>query len=96
MIKIELCGGYFIEADPLNHTLKQIRTIEKKDGSGTKEVERVCGYYNKLEHALDGFLRRYQMDVLDGFDGNFAKYVKSIEQANETAVSALKTLLEGK
>ena len=95
MTRIDLgSNGYFIESDQLNHTLKQTYTYKNKGGD-EKETERVCGYYGSFEHAVWGFLKRSQLDDMDGLSLNLDEFVKSIEESNKAAVSAFKALLEG-
>ena len=90
-MRIELINGYFIEVEKLCYTLKQ-KHISQKTG---KEGVRTHGYFDKLEHALDKFLRLNQIDVLSDMGMGMFDYVKKVEESNRMAVQTIMSVLEG-
>lgn len=94
MTTINLNYGYFIEIDPLNHTLKQKFTGKTKSGE-EKESVKVIGYYGCLMDAVTGYLHHAQIGLLDRKAFEMIEYVKTIEQINKTAVSVLYEVVKG-
>jgi hypothetical protein len=92
-MQITLINGYYIDVDDLNYTLKQEYVGKDKDGN-SKVSTRVIGYYGKLEHAVDSFLKRNQTSVLGQKSVSMKEYVKSIEQINKDAVRAITSVWE--
>ena len=91
-MRISLTNGYFIEVDERNYTLKQNREIMAKDGN-LREIERVCGYYGKLDHALEEFLKANQIDQGPDQAMDMEEYVQFVSQVNKAAVEAIKVEL---
>ena len=91
MVKIELLNGYFIEQEPLNYTLKQSFTGEKKDGT-PKESVKTIGYFGDLEGAIKRFLKLNQLDENDGLSVDMKNYVDSIVAANDKACAEIMKL----
>lgn len=92
MVKIILKNGYYIEVDNFNYTLKQ--TYLGKDGKGNpKESSRTCGYFGKIEHAIERFLFLTQLDVMDGMTVDFKEYVELVDKSNKLAVQGLESVL---
>lgn len=94
MITINLNNNYFIEIDPLNHTLKQKFAGKTKTGE-KKQSMKVIGYYGCLMDAITGYLHHAQIDLLDRQAFEMVGYVKTIEQINKTAVSELYEIVKG-
>ncbi len=94
-MRIELTNGYFVEVDPMNHTLKKKHiAVSKKDGS-KKEVEKVCGYFSNLENAVKKFLQLNQIDLLSDTAVSLQGYLASVETINQMAVQTIKRIVEG-
>lgn len=93
MVKIELLNGYFIEQEPLNYTLKQSFTGEKKDGT-PKESVRTIGYFGDLEGAIKRFLKLNQLDENDGLSVDLQEYVNLIALSNLKACTEIMKLWE--
>ena len=91
---IELDGKYFIEVDDVNHTLKQRYTGEKKDGT-KYQAEKVCGYFGKLDGAIDKYIKLNQIDSMAGTSVDLRGYVSLVYEANMQAVKAIKSIVEG-
>lgn len=91
MVRIELLNGYFIEQEPLNYTLKQSFTGEKKDGT-PKESVRTIGYFGDLEGAIKRFLKLNQLDENDGLSADMKNYADSIVAANDKACAEIMKL----
>ena len=91
-MQITLANGYYIEIDERNHTLKQKYEGKTKEGN-TKEMERICGYYGKLDQALEEFLKQNQGDCAADTAMEMRCYAQFVNQANKEAVEALKTVL---
>ena len=59
--KIKLDDHFFIDVDPYNWALREIKTIPAISSTGKpnkgagKQINRVVGYYSKLEDALDSY-----------------------------------------
>lgn len=88
MTTVELKGGYFVEIDPMNYTLKQRYTATGKDGE-KKEAEKVCGYFGNMKSAVGKYIKLVQLDVMDGETLSLREYVKTIEQCDKIAAQGL-------
>ncbi|MGO5051439.1 hypothetical protein ACTQ6A_02810 [Lachnospiraceae bacterium LCP25S3_G4] len=92
MTTVTLANGYYIEIDPLNHTLK--REYAGMDKQGNEKIfNKTIGYYSDLGQAIKGFIERNQLE--DDFKGNLAEYVNSIRESNKMAVRAVQRKLDG-
>lgn len=85
-IEIELYGGYFIEIDNLNHTLKK-----RVPG---KNKMRTLGYYKDLHQTLEYFLKYYQQEYIGGLNVSLEAYVELVKQSNNKAVSLIEEMIE--
>lgn len=93
VLSVELMNGYFVEIDPLNHTLKKRYIGQDKNGI-SKPSEKVIGYYGNMEQAVKGFVKHNQLDDLGDIRVDFFKYVKLIDEANMRAVKEIKKELK--
>ena len=91
-MQITLTNGYFIEVDERNYTLKQKYLGKTKDGE-SKETERICGYYGKLDHAIEEYLKANQEDRGDDQAMDMEEYAQFVSQVNKAAVEAIKVAL---
>lgn len=92
-MQINLNNEYYIEIDEFNHTLKKRYTGKTKDGV-EKETEKVIGYYGNLKSAVEGFIKRNQLDSMAYTSLNMREYVKMVEEVNKEAVRAIMSVLE--
>lgn len=90
---IVLFNGYFIEIDPLNHTLKQKYTGKDKDGN-EKEAERIIGYYPNVKAALKRFVSLVQVDETDNRIIDMEQYLEAVEKANQKVMDYLEKLFK--
>lgn len=58
-----------------------------------KDAERICGYYGKLDHALEEFLKANQLDISADQKLDMQEYVQFVSQVNKAAVEAIKVEL---
>lgn len=92
---INLTEGYYIEIDPLNHTLYQKYKGTAKDGS-PKDGIRTIGYYGKLEHALERYLKLVQLDKIPNTVNTIPEYIVAIKTANKATVEEIRRMLDVK
>ena len=91
-MQITLANGYYIDVDERNYTLKQKYENKTKDGE-LKEIERTCGYFGKLDHALEEFLKANQLDISTDQKMDMEEYAQFVSQVNKAAVEAIKVEL---
>lgn len=91
-MQITLTNGYFIEVDERNYTLKQKYLGKTKEGED-RETERICGYYGKLDHAIEEFLKTNQLDRGDDQVMDMEEYAQFVSQVNKAAVETIKVAL---
>ena len=91
MAIINLEHGYFVETDPLNHTLKQKYTGMSKDGE-PKEMVRTIGYYGDMTETVKKYIMCICDSVTTSYSGSIKEYAEIIDQAAEKAVKDLKEL----
>lgn len=88
MAVINLEHGYFIETDPLNHTLKH-KYIGKSKDDTPKEMVRTIGYYGNMTQATEQYIKCICDSETTSFDGSIKEYAEIIDNASEKAVLAL-------
>ena len=88
MTTVELKGGYFVEIDPMNYTLKQKYAGKNKAGEKT-ETEKTCGYFGNMKTAIEKYIKLVQLDVMDGETLSLREYVKTIEQCDKIAAQGV-------
>lgn len=88
MTKIMLNGGFFIEVDDMNYTLKQEYAGKKKDGSKRKG-SRVIGYYGRIDRLYQAYLKQFQEQEMDGMTINIESYLNLVEISNKKASEGL-------
>lgn len=91
-MQITLTNGYSIEIDERNYTLKQKYEGKTKDGE-PKDAERICGYFGKLDQALEEFLKSNQLDRGSDLAMDIEEYAQFVSQVNNAAVEAIKVEL---
>lgn len=91
MAVIDLEHGYFVETDPLNHTLKH-KYIGKSKDDEPKEMVRTIGYYGNMTEATTEYIKRICDSVTASYSGSIKGYAEIIDQAAENAVNGLKEL----
>lgn len=94
MTTVELKGGYFVEIDPMNYTLKQRYTATAKTGE-KKESEKICGYFGNMRSVIGKYIKLVQLDVMDGESLSLAEYVKTIEQCDKIAAQGCYEAVKG-
>ena len=92
-MQINLINGYYIEIDEYNYTLKQKYEGKTKDEQ-PKECEKVCGYFNKLDGAVDKFIKLNQIDNMAKLSLDLREYVKTVNELNKSAVNDITSVLE--
>ena len=88
MTKIVLNGGFFIEVDDMNYTLKQEYKGKKRDGSkrvGTKTF----GYYGRIDRLYQAYLKAFQEQEMEGMTVNLEAYLNLVEISNKKASEGL-------
>lgn len=93
MTRIDLNGGYFIEIDPLNYTLKQNYEGKDKEGNA-KEQTCIHGYYGNMEHVMEVYLQLMQLDNLSDMALDMKRYAEMVEESNKKAVRGLYDVLK--
>ena len=93
-MQINLINGYYIEIDEYNFTLKQKYQGTTKDGE-SKEYEKVCGYFNKLDGAVDKFIKLNQIDSMSKLSLDLREYVKKVNELNQKAVNDIMSVIGG-
>lgn len=94
MITVTLKNGYYIEIDPLNHTLRQKYAGKTKTGE-KKEAYRTHGYFGSMEGALQRYVELACMDVIDGETLELKEYAATVDKAARIAVQGLENKLCG-
>lgn len=94
MTKIELFNGYYIEMDDMNCTLKQRYIGERKTGE-KKDAERTCGYFKKVEDALERLFRLTRLDKTKGMELSLTEYINAIKKADSEVMEFLQGLKIG-
>lgn len=92
-MQITLINGYFIDIDEMNYTLRQEFVGKDKNGNSKVSV-RTVGYYGKLEHAIEGFVKRNQIGEFGKKSVSLKEYVKIIEDINKKAVNDIMSVLD--
>lgn len=77
---VTLCGGYFIEVDELNHTLKQ-KYMGKDLNGNAKEQEKLIGYYPNVKSCVERVVRLLPLDFNNGEVVSMQEYAESAEKA---------------
>lgn len=93
-MQINLINGYYIEIDEYNFTLKQKYQGTTKDGT-PKESEKICGYFNKLDGAVDKFIKLNQINEMSKLSLDLREYVKKVKELNEKAVKDIMSVIGG-
>jgi len=95
-MKIKLSNEYYIEkVDDLNYCLKKTYTSY---GSGSnqydepKVVTKTCGYYQKVEHALEGFAYKYLNDQIEPVECDVKEAADRIKEIMTDAVKKMERL----
>ena len=88
MTTINLKNGYYIEADSLNHTLKQRFQGKTKYGE-TKDSDRTCGYFPNMRGAIEKYIKLCRLDVLDGEYMEMQEYIRQIERIDQIALQGI-------
>ena len=91
-MQITLINGYYIDIDERNYTLKQ-KYEGKTKGGEARDAERICGYYGKLDQAIEEFVKQNQLDLSEDQVMDFEDYVQFVSQVNKAAVEAIKVEL---
>ena len=73
-LTVELQDGYFVEIDPLNHTLRQRYAGQDKDGN-EKESVRTIGYFGDMKQCVKALLERYPREI------SFDEYLELLDKA---------------
>lgn len=77
---VTLCGGYFIEVDELNHTLKQ-KYMGKDLKGNAKEQEKLIGYFPNVKSCVERVVRLLPLDFNNGEVLSMQEYAESAEKA---------------
>lgn len=93
-MNISLINGYYIEVSNRNFTLRQKYLGTSKDGA-KKEYSKIISHCGSLEQAIETFLRLNQIDRGAKLAVDLMEYVNLVEQSNQEAVQALKSVLDG-
>lgn len=92
-MQISLINGYYIEVGNRNFTLRKKYVGTSKDGA-KKEYSKIISHCGSLEQALETFLRLNQIERGAKLAVDLIEYVSLVEQSNQEAVRALKSVLE--
>lgn len=100
---IILDGQHYIDVDPYNWILKQIKRIPENNSRGLpnkragQRCDVVLGYYPSLEKALDGYTEQIvKNDILDSVTALNIAEVKVILQDIKNSVTRLSLTLNAK
>ena len=91
-MQITLTNGYYIDVDERNYTLKQKYEGKTKEDE-LKVLERTCGYFGELDHAIAEFLKANQLDHGSELAMDMEEYAQFVSQVNKAAVDAIKVEL---
>lgn len=92
-MKIFLKEGYFVETDPLNFTLKKTQMGTRKGEE--VEVEKTIGYYNKLDGALERFLKLMRSEGKEDAVISIAEYMDELKKADKENRDFISELVKG-
>lgn len=90
---INLTDGYYIEIDPLNHTLYQKFKGKTKDGE-PRVGRRTIGYFGNFERAVERYLKLVQLDKIPGTVNSLPEYIGAVKTANKATVEEIRRLLD--
>lgn len=78
---VVLKDGYFVDVDPMNFTLKKTCPGTRKGEAC--EVEKNCGYFKKLDGALEKFIKLMRIDGKDDVVIEFEEYLNRVRELDE-------------
>lgn len=88
MTKIKLNGGFYIEVDQMNYTLKQEYTGKTKSGA-KRTGNKIIGYYGRIDRLYQAYLKSFQEQQMEGMTINIEAYLTLVENANKKASEGL-------
>lgn len=90
-MRINLAGGYYLEANGKNYTLREEYEGKTRDGS-PRVGTRTIGHYNNATAAIQKFL---EVSVLNGAQAvQIWMYAKMVEESNKTLAESLGKCIE--
>ena len=93
LIRIKLNYNYVIDVESMCYTLKYLYTGKTKDGK-TKKAERACGYYGRIDYALEKYIYLAHIDRSPDKVMELKEYAEMVEKAAKNALRGLQKELE--
>lgn len=92
---IKISEKYWIEVDELNYTVKKKVFVEEKTDKEGKVSEghyadRLVGYYNSFEKAIDGLLKHNMTDFSEDTVFSLHEYVNAVKKSNTELLESFK------
>ena len=86
-MKIEISEKYWIDVDELNYTVKQKVWVDEYTDKQGKLIEghyseRLVGYYNSFEKAIEGLIKHNMTDFSDDIVLSLQEFVNAVKKAN--------------
>lgn len=99
-MKIEISEKYWIDVDELNYTVKQMVWIDEYTDKQGKLIEghyseRLVGYYNSFEKAIEGLLKHNMTDFSEDMVISLNDYVNAVKKANTELFDKFRELFYG-
>lgn len=90
-MRINLTGGFYLDANGKNYTLREEYEGKTRDGS-PRVGTRTIGHYNNATAAIQKFL---EVSVLNGAQAvELWEYAKMAEESNKQAINSIKKEIE--